>query len=81
MADREAVRTVMDDSRFDRLAVARSRHFVFLGPSAFIEALPEKQRLMLDLAYIFQSDLAVQPGTDLIYGVGANNTPCVVGGV
>ncbi|MHC4958103.1 MAG: tetratricopeptide repeat protein [Planctomycetota bacterium] len=63
VADREAVRKIMDDTRFDRLAVARSRHFMFVGPETFIEALPEKQLLLLDLAYIFQSDLAVQPLT------------------
>ncbi|MHC5031152.1 MAG: hypothetical protein ACYTGU_09875, partial [Planctomycetota bacterium] len=51
---------VMDDRRFERLHLARSRHFLFLGPNKFISALPKDQLTRLDLAYIFQSDLSGQ---------------------
>lgn len=61
--DKEAVRAVLEDERFERLDVARSRHFIFLGPQEFVKALPPPERTLLDLAYIFQSDLADQPLT------------------
>jgi len=61
--EKEAAREVLSDERFLRLAVARSRHFLFLGPKPFVEAIPERERMLLDLAYIFQSDLADQPLT------------------
>jgi len=57
---RAAAYAVLTDERFDRLAVERSRHFLFLGPRAFVEAIDPRQRMMLDLAYIYQSDLAQQ---------------------
>ncbi|MHC4547533.1 MAG: hypothetical protein ACYTEZ_02050 [Planctomycetota bacterium] len=59
-AEKEAAKKVLADERFHRLDLARSRHFLFLGPRAFIQALPEDERTRLDLAYIFQSDLAGQ---------------------
>ncbi|MFI5403370.1 MAG: hypothetical protein ACHQ1G_10565, partial [Planctomycetota bacterium] len=62
-ADKEAVRTVLEDERFERLDVARSRHFLFLGPQEFVKAIPPEERTLLDLAYIFQSDLSGQPLT------------------
>ncbi|MHC4222532.1 MAG: tetratricopeptide repeat protein [Planctomycetota bacterium] len=54
------VEEVLEDARFDRLDYVRSRHFVLLGPREFVRSIPAKDRMMLDLAYIFQSDLAAQ---------------------
>jgi len=62
-ADKEAVRKVLEDERFERLDVTRSRHFLFLGPQEFVRGIPPAERTLLDLAYIFQSDLADQPLT------------------
>ena len=62
-ADKEAVREVLEDERFERLDVTRSRHFIFLGPQEFVQGIPPAERTQLDLAYIFQSDLAAQPLT------------------
>ena len=59
-ADKEAVRQVLEDERFERLDVARSRHFLFLGPQEFVKSLTPGERTLLDLAYIFQSDLSGQ---------------------
>jgi len=59
-ADKEAALAVLGDERFDRLDVALSRHFMFLGPRKFVQALTTEERTMLDLAYIFQSDLSGQ---------------------
>ncbi|MEM8886256.1 MAG: hypothetical protein AAGD14_19515, partial [Planctomycetota bacterium] len=53
-----AARAVLDDARFKRLDHSTSRHFLFLGPKKFVQGIPKKQRTELDLAYIFQSDLA-----------------------
>jgi hypothetical protein len=61
--DKEAVRKVLEDERFERLDVARSRHFLLLGPQEFVTSIPPTERTLLDLAYIFQSDLAAQPLT------------------
>ena len=55
-----AAKSVIADVRFDRLAVARSRHFLYLGPRKFVDALTERDRMMMDLAYIHQSDLTNQ---------------------
>jgi len=59
-----AALAVLDDERFKRLDTAQSRHFIYLGPKQFIAALPEMQRRELDLAYIYQSDLAGVQRTD-----------------
>jgi len=59
-----AALAVLDDERFKRLSTAQSRHFIYLGPREFIAALPQKQRRELDLAYIYQSDLAGVQRTD-----------------
>jgi len=64
VAEKMAARTVLDDERFKRLDSCQSRHFIYLGPKDFINAIPEKQRRELDLAYIFQSDLAGVQRTD-----------------
>lgn len=61
--DKEAVREVLEDERFERLDVARSRHFLLLGPQEFVQSIPPEERTLLDLAYIFQSDLSGQPLT------------------
>ncbi|HEX5138589.1 MAG TPA: hypothetical protein VFY93_16575 [Planctomycetota bacterium] len=63
-ADKEAVRKVLEDERFECLDVARSRHFLFLGPQQFVTSITPAERTLLDLAYIFQSDLASQPLTN-----------------
>jgi len=62
-AQKEAAKTVLADERFDRLDVRLSRHFIHLGPKVFVAALPPRDLAMLDLAYIYQSDLAAQPLT------------------
>lgn len=56
----EDARRVLEDARFGRLDVALSRHFIFLGPEEFVHKIPTNHRTLLDLAYIFQSDLADQ---------------------
>ncbi|MCK6458378.1 MAG: hypothetical protein L6Q95_00615 [Planctomycetes bacterium] len=61
--DKDAVKKVLEDERFERLDVARSRHFLLLGPQEFVTSIPPAERTLLDLAYIFQSDLAAQPLT------------------
>lgn len=61
--EKELARAVLSDERFLRLEVVRSRHFLYLGPKKFVDAIPPRERMMLDLAYIFQSDLAAQPLT------------------
>jgi hypothetical protein len=61
--DKEAVREVLEDERFERLDVGRSRHFLFLGPQEFVTSITPAERTLLDLAYIFQSDLSGQPLT------------------
>jgi hypothetical protein len=61
--DKEAVRAILEDERFERLDVARSRHFLLIGPQEFVQGIPAAERTLLDLAYIFQSDLAGQPLT------------------
>jgi len=58
--ERKLVEELTTDERFARLAVVSSRHFLFLGPKKFVESIPTEQRSELDLAYIFQSDLASQ---------------------
>ncbi|MCZ6787211.1 MAG: hypothetical protein O7E54_08615 [Planctomycetota bacterium] len=58
--ERKVVDDLMADERFERLEVARSRHFLFLGPKKLVQTIPERDRTQLDLAYIFQSDLASQ---------------------
>ncbi|MEE8107059.1 MAG: hypothetical protein V3T86_16110 [Planctomycetota bacterium] len=58
--ERKEVEELVADERFKRLAVVSSRHFLFLGPKKFVESIPATQRNELDLAYIFQSDLASQ---------------------
>lgn len=60
LEDRNAVKEVTDDPRLERLDVVRSRHFMFLGPKAFTQSIPTDQRTLLDLAYIYQSDLSAQ---------------------
>jgi len=62
-AQKEAAKKVLLDERFDRLDVRLSRHFIHLGPKVFVSALPPRDLAMLDLAYIYQSDLAAQPLT------------------
>jgi hypothetical protein len=62
-AQLEAAKAVLADDRFERLEVARSRHFLFLGPKIFVDSIPKDQRTLLDLAYVYQSDLAAQPLT------------------
>jgi len=59
-SEREAVRKEIDDRRFDRLVIALSRHFILIGPRTFVESIPDKEKTLLDLAYIYQSDLAAQ---------------------
>ncbi|MFQ5844160.1 MAG: hypothetical protein ACE5JG_04150, partial [Planctomycetota bacterium] len=59
-AEQDAATAVLTDDRFDRLDVALSRHFIFLGPQSFVGTIPERERTLLDLAYVFQSDLASQ---------------------
>jgi hypothetical protein len=59
-AEKARAAEVLNDERFFRLDLARSRHFLFLGPKKFIAAIPEEERTRLDLAYIFQSDLSGQ---------------------
>ena len=56
--EKMAAFAVLDDIRFKRLDTAQSRHFIYLGPKEFVSKLPQKQRRELDLAYIYQSDLA-----------------------
>jgi len=56
--EKRAALDVLQDERFQRLDTAVSRHFVFLGPREFVTKIPAEQRRELDLAYIFQSDLA-----------------------
>ena len=56
----EAAKRSIHDVRFDRLAVVTSRHFLYMGPRKFVDALTERDRMMMDLAYIFQSDLTNQ---------------------
>jgi len=63
LEERQEAREVMNDTRFERLELARSRHFLYLGPRAFIDSLTGEERTLLDLAYIYQSDLAAQPLT------------------
>lgn len=59
-AERDAARAIVNDERFDRIDIVPTRHFLLLGPRAFVQAIPEAQKTLLDLAYIFQSDLAQQ---------------------
>ncbi|MHC4133843.1 MAG: hypothetical protein ACYS0K_02540 [Planctomycetota bacterium] len=59
-AEKARAAEVLADERFYRLDVARSRHFLFLGPDKFVSAIPAEERTRLDLAYIFQSDLSDQ---------------------
>jgi len=59
-AQKARAANVLSDERFYRLDVARSRHFLFLGPHKFVSAIPAEERTRLDLAYIFQSDLSAQ---------------------
>ncbi|MGQ0612199.1 MAG: hypothetical protein ACT4PV_00400 [Planctomycetaceae bacterium] len=61
--ERDEVRAILDDERFRRLDAGVSRHFLFVGPRAFVASLPNSEKTLLDLAYIFQSDLAGQPLT------------------
>ncbi len=63
-AEIQAAKIVINDERFERLAVVTSRHFMYLGPKKFVEALTARDRMMMDLAYIFQSDLTNQPLTN-----------------
>lgn len=56
--EKMAALAVLEDVRFKRLDTIQSRHFIFLGPQSFITKLPTDQRRELDLAYIYQSDLA-----------------------
>ena len=56
--DKKDVLDVLNDERFERLDIRLGRHFIYLGPKEFVGGLPEDQRTMLDLAYIFQSDLS-----------------------
>ncbi|MHC4938314.1 MAG: hypothetical protein ACYTHK_05035 [Planctomycetota bacterium] len=56
--EKQAARDVLDDVRFKRLATSVSRHFIYLGPKKFVESLKKDDRRELDLAYIYQSDLA-----------------------
>ncbi|MHC4451275.1 MAG: hypothetical protein ACYS0E_14245 [Planctomycetota bacterium] len=68
--EKQAARDVLDDERFKRLDTCVSRHFIYLGPKKFIIALKQDDRRELDLAYIFQSDLAntlrTQDGTRIV---------------
>jgi len=68
--EKQAALDVLQDARFDRLDTSVSRHFIFLGPKQFTTTIPQEQRRELDLAYIFQSDLAdtlrTQDGTRIV---------------
>ena len=58
--EKRAAREVLEDARFHRLEVVPSRHFLFVGPREFVEAITPRDKTLLDLAYIFQTDLAAQ---------------------
>jgi hypothetical protein len=60
---RAAAEKALADERFARLDVVASRHFLLLGPRAFVRSIPPEEKALLDLAYIAQSDLAAQPLT------------------
>lgn len=60
---KEEARGILNDERFERIDLVRSRHFLLFGPKVFVQAIPHDQRTLLDLAYIFQSDLAQMPLT------------------
>ena len=64
VAEKAAALTVLGDERFKRLDTSQSRHFIFLGPKKFVSKIPADDRRKLDLAYIFQSDLAGVQRTD-----------------
>ncbi|MHC4954037.1 MAG: hypothetical protein ACYTGZ_09110 [Planctomycetota bacterium] len=55
---------ILEDERFKRLDTTQSRHFIFLGPREFTASIPKQQKRELDLAYIYQSDLAGVQRTD-----------------
>ena len=53
----EEVRATIEHPSWARTTSVASHRFVFIGPKALVETIPESSRLRFDLAYVFITDL------------------------